>query len=131
VIAGLRPTKLSATAVFDGPIDGATFRASVEQVLVPTLRRRDVVGMDNLAVHKQPEVRHGHRAGGGAAPLPAAVQSGSQSVELAFAKLKAFVRAARRRSFDDVCALMTPALGLFVRDECANYIRHCGYRVTT
>ena len=59
MIAGLRPTELTATAVFDGPIDGVTFRAYVEQVLVPTLRRGDVVVMDNLAVHKDPEMEAG------------------------------------------------------------------------
>ena len=57
VVAALRPTELSATAVFDGPIDNPTFRAYVEQVLVPTLRPGDVVVLDNLAAHKQPEVR--------------------------------------------------------------------------
>ena len=59
VVAALRPTELTATAVFDGPIDTVTFRAYVEQVLVPTLRRGDVVVLDNLAAHKQPEVRDG------------------------------------------------------------------------
>ena len=39
VVAALRPTALTATAVFDGPIDTDTFRAYVEQVLVPTLRQ--------------------------------------------------------------------------------------------
>src|SRR6202521_1722292 len=57
VVAALRPTELTATAVFDGPIDNATFRAYVEQVLVPTLHPGDVVVLDNLAAHKQPEVR--------------------------------------------------------------------------
>lgn len=46
VVAALRPTELTATAVFDGPIDNATFRAYVEQVLVPTLRPGDVVVLD-------------------------------------------------------------------------------------
>jgi hypothetical protein len=44
------------------------------------------------------------------------------------AKLKAFFRAARPRSFDDVCDLVKTALGLFLPDECANYFRHAGYR---
>ena len=57
VIAGLRVDGLTAPAVFDGPIDTATFRAYVEQVLVPTLRPGDVIVLDNLAVHKQPEIR--------------------------------------------------------------------------
>ena len=52
-------------------------------------------------------------------------------IELAFAKLKAFMRAARPRTFDQVCALMAAALGLFMPDECTNYVTHCGYRVTT
>jgi len=38
VIAALRLEGLGAPAVFDGPIDNPTFRAYVEQVLVPTLR---------------------------------------------------------------------------------------------
>src|SRR5262245_63806055 len=57
VVAALRPTELTATAVFDGPIDSATFLAYVEQVLVPALRPGDVVVLDNLAAHKQPDVR--------------------------------------------------------------------------
>ena len=131
MIAGLRPTELTATAVFDGPIDGVTFRAYVEQVLVPTLRRGDVVVMDNLAVHKDPEVRTAiEQAGAQLRHLPP-YSPDFNPIELAFAKLKAFLRAARPRSFDEVCALMTTALGLFLPDECANYVRHCGYRVTT
>jgi hypothetical protein len=51
VVAALRPTELVATAVFDGPIDNATFRAYVEQVLVPALRPGDVVVLDNLVAH--------------------------------------------------------------------------------
>jgi transposase len=52
-------------------------------------------------------------------------------IEQAFAKLKAFFRAFRPRTFDDVCELLAAALGLFIPDECANYVRHCGCRVTT
>ena len=57
IIAALRWDGLHAPAVFDGPIDKPTFLAYVEQVLVPALRRGDVVVLDNLAVHKQPEVQ--------------------------------------------------------------------------
>jgi DDE superfamily endonuclease len=49
-------------------------------------------------------------------------------IELAFAKLKAFLRAARPRTFEHVCELTAAALGLFLPDECANYVRHSGYR---
>ena len=43
VIGALRVEGLTAPAVFDGPIDNPSFLAYVEQVLVPSLRRGDVV----------------------------------------------------------------------------------------
>jgi len=46
VIAALRADGVTAPAVFDGPIDNASFRAYVEQVLVPSLRCGDVVVLD-------------------------------------------------------------------------------------
>jgi hypothetical protein len=45
--------------------------------------------------------------------------------------LKAFLRAARPRSYEQVCGLIALALDLFTADERANYARHCGYRVAT
>jgi transposase len=131
VVAALRPTELTATAVFDGPIDTATFRAYVEQVLVPTLRPGDVVVLDNLAAHKQPEVRVAIEQAGALLRFLPPYSPDFNPIELAFAKLKAFLRAARPRTFDQVCALMAAALALYMPDECANYVRHCGYRFTT
>jgi len=131
VVAALRPTELTATAVFDGPIDNVTFRAYVEQVLVPTLRRGDVVVLDNLAVHKQPEVRAAIEQAGAHLRFLPPYSPDFNPIEMAFAKLKAFFRAARPRTFDHVCELMATALAIFMPGECANYVRHCGYRVPT
>ena len=41
-----------ATVIIDGPVDGDTFLAYTEQCLTPSLRRGDIVVMDNLASHK-------------------------------------------------------------------------------
>ena len=131
MIAALRPTELTASAVFDGPIDAVTFRAYIEQVLVPTLRPGDVVVLDNLAAHKQPEVRAAIEQAGALLRFLPPYSPDFNPIELAFAKLKAFLRAVRPRTFDHVCELMAAALGLFMPDECANYVRHCGYRLTT
>jgi transposase len=122
---------MTATAVFDGPMDSITFRAYVEQVLVPTLRPGDVVVLDNLAAHKQPEVRVAIEQTGALLRFLPPYSPDFNPIELAFAKLKAFFRAARPRTFDHVCDLMAAAIGLFMPDECANYVSHCGYRVTT
>jgi transposase len=131
VIAALRLEGLGAPAVFDGPIDSPSFLAYVEQVLVPTLRPGDVVVLDNLAVHKQPEVRMAIEQAGAHIRFLPPYSPDFNPIELAFAKLKAFLRAARPRSFEQVCSLIATALGLFTPDECANYAQHCGYRVAT
>ena len=131
VIAALRLEGLGAPAVFDGPIDTPTFRAYVEQVLIPTLRPGDVVVLDNLAVHKQPEVRAAIEAVGAQLRFLPPYSPDFNPIEQAFAKLKALLRAARPRTFDQVCALVAAALELFAPTECVNYVRHCGYRVAT
>jgi hypothetical protein len=46
-VAALRCEGIDAPCVFDGPINGASFKAYVEQVLAPALRPGDVVVMDN------------------------------------------------------------------------------------
>ena len=131
VIAALRVDGLTAPAVFDGPIDNPTFLAYVEQVLVPTLHRGDVVVLDNLAVHKQPEVQAAiERVGARLRFLPP-YSPDFNPIEQAFAKLKAFLRAARPRTFDQVVALVAIALEQFSPPECLNFVRHSGYRVPT
>ena len=131
VVAALRVDGLHAPAVFDGPIDNPTFLAYVEQVLVPTLRPGDVVVLDNLTMHKQPEVQVAiERVGAHLRFLPP-YSPDFNPIELAFAKLKAFLRAARPRSFDQVVELVAIALGFFTPQECLNFVRHCGYRVAT
>jgi transposase len=131
VIAALRWDGLHAPAVFDGPVDTPTFRAYVEQVLVPTLRPGDVVVLDNLAVHKQPEVQAAIEGVGALVRFLPPYSPDFNPIELAFAKLKAFLRAARPRTFDQVVALVAAALELFTPQECTNFVRHCGYRFST
>lgn len=131
IIAGLRLEGLTAPAVFNGPIDTPSFAAYVEQVLAPTLHPGDVVVLDNLAVHKQPEVLAAIEAVGGQLRFLPPYSPDFNPIEQALAKLKAFLRATRPRTFDHVNALVAHALTLYTPAECANYIRNCGYRIAT
>ena len=56
-IAGLRLSGLTAPWVLDGPMDGDAFRVYIRDVLAPTLRRGDVVVLDNLPAHKVSGIR--------------------------------------------------------------------------
>src|SRR5690606_14445762 len=63
-IAALRLDRIDAPCVFDGPINGESFLAYVEQVLVPTLAPGDIVVLDNLGSHKGKRVRDAIRSAG-------------------------------------------------------------------
>jgi transposase len=50
-VGALRHNKMTAPMVVEGAMTGEMFLAYVEQCLVPTLRRNDIVVMDNCRVH--------------------------------------------------------------------------------
>ena len=50
--------------VIKGAMNGEVFLAYIEQCLVPTLKRRDVVVIDNVPFHKTPGVLEAIEAGG-------------------------------------------------------------------
>jgi transposase len=55
---------MTAPYVIDGAMDGPTFIAYVERVLTPTLKKGDIVFMDNLRTHKVDGVRQAIEAVG-------------------------------------------------------------------
>jgi len=130
-VAALRHDRIDAPWLLDGPINGERFRTYVEKVLLPTLRPGDLVIIDNLGSHKGKAIRAAIRSVGAKLFFLPPYSPDFNPIELAFAKLKAFLRAARPRTFDHVCDLIAVALGLFTPTECRNFVRHCGYRVST
>jgi hypothetical protein len=63
-VAALRADQITAPAVFDGPINGRSFLAYVQQALAQALRPGDIVIMDNLGSHKGQAVRRSIRQAG-------------------------------------------------------------------
>jgi DDE superfamily endonuclease len=52
LIAGLRQTGIVAPMLIKGGMNGEAFLAYIERCLVPTLKRRDIVAIDNVSFHK-------------------------------------------------------------------------------
>lgn len=126
-IAALRVTGLTAPGVFEGAIDGPSFLAYVEQILVPTLHAGDLVILDNLGAHKVAGVRTAIEAAGATLVYLPPYSPHLNPIELSFAKLKAIIRAARCRSIETLWPLLGECLQHFNADECRNYFHHAGY----
>ena len=125
-LGALRVTGLTAPAVFDGPIDGASLLAYIEQVLMPTLAPGDIVIMDNLSCHKSPAVRRAIEAVGAPRWFLPKYSPDLNPIELAFAKLKAILRKARCRTREVLWHTIGAAVPGYDPAECRNYFRHCG-----
>lgn len=127
-IAALRCDQVTAPAVFDGPIDGESFLAYIQQVLVPTLNPGDIVVMDNLPAHKVEGVRRSIEAAGATRLLLPSYSPDFDPIEQFFAKLKAWLRKQAKRSVDALWDAIADLLPLVSADECANYFINSGYR---
>ncbi len=126
-LAALRCDRIDAPCVIDGPINGQSFTAYVEQFLVPTLAPGDIVIMDNLGSHKGQPVRHAIRAAGARLFFLPPYSPDLNPIEQVFAKLKTLLRKADERTVEDTWRRIGTLLDAFSPAECASYIRNAGY----
>lgn len=130
-VAGLRHDAIVAPCVFDGPINAASFTAWVEQSLVPALKPRDVVVLDNLSSHKGEAARAAVRAAGAHLLFLPPYSPDLNPIEMVFAKLKTLFRKADTRCIETAWRKLGDLLGNFKPDECARYLKHAGYASVT
>ena len=123
----LRLEGMTAPMVLDGPMTGTAFLAYVKQVLVPSLRRGDVVIMDNLPAHRPPAVRAAIEAAGARLLHLPPYSPDLNPIENAFAKLKAILRKAAARTIDDLWNAIRDALPRLTPHECRSYFTAAGY----
>jgi transposase len=126
-VAGLRHDRMVAPFVLEGPMNGSTFVEYVKQCLVPTLRRHDVVIMDNLASHKVPGVREAIESAGATLRYLPPYSPDLNPIEPSFSKVKAHLRKAAERTVNGLCRRIGKIARSFRTQECANFFARAGY----
>jgi len=126
-VGALRPCGMTAPMVLDGAMDGAAFLAYVAQVLVPTLKPGDIVVMDNLPAHKPEQIRKAIEKSGAELRYLPPYSPDLNPIEMAYSKLKAFLKKAAARTIEDLWRAIAEALPRFTADECRNYLAAAGY----
>jgi transposase len=126
-LAALRSDRFDAPCVIDGPINGESFLAYVEQVLVPALKPGDIVIIDNLGSHKGKAVRRAIRTAGAKLFFLPPYSPDLNPIEQAFAKLKTLLRKAAERTVEATWRRIGALLQSFSPAECANYFANAGY----
>jgi transposase len=133
-IAALRHDRVTAPFVLEGPMTGEMFKAYTEQCLAPTLKKGDIVFMDNVSVHKVDGIEEAIEARGAIPFYLPAYSPDLNPIEQLFAKLKALLRkiaayTLKNRAFtvERLCKTVAWCLDQISRAECAAYLANSGY----
>jgi len=126
-VAALRQHGMTAPQTIDGSMTGKKFLTYVEQCLAPTLKRKDIVMIDNLPAHKAAGVREAIEARGAKLRYLPKYSPDLNPIEMSFSKLKADLRKAAERTIPR----LRRRIGRFARTltsrEASNYFSHAGY----
>ena len=130
-MAALRHDGLTAPLVVDGAINGELFLAYVQQQLVTTLKKGDIVVMDNLSSHKVAGVKKAIESVGAKVLYLPPYSPDFNPIENVFSKLKTLVRKLKLRKQDELWKKLGELCDIFAPEECQNYFKHAGYYGST
>jgi transposase len=112
-----------------GAIDGETMVFFVEELLAPTLKRGDLVFMDNCPIHKLDEIEDLVDARGAGVVFLPSYSPDLNPIEPCWSKVKARLRALKPRTSEDLLAALVDAFATVTGHDIRGWFRHCGYQV--
>jgi len=126
-IAALRLDGLTAPWVIDRAMNRKLFESYVETQLAPTLNKGDVVILDNLSSHKSADAAKLLKSLGAWFLFLPPYSPDLNPIEMAFSKLKALIRKAAARTYDELWKAAGDVCDIFSEEECQNYFIAAGY----
>ncbi len=127
LLAALTPQGIGPALILPGAVDSAAFAVYAERVLAPRLRPGQVVVLDNLSAHKSADARRAVEAAGGRLLFLPPYSPDFNPIELAFAKVKARLRAAAERTHDGLVVATASAIDAITAADARAFYAHCGF----
>jgi transposase len=112
-----------------GSTTAQVFEAYVEQVLAPTLKRGQVVVMDNLTAHKGEKVREVIEQRGAELVYLPSYSPDFNPIEEAFSKIKNLLRKAEARTREALLEAIGRAISAISAQDARGFFDHCGYGI--
>ena len=112
-----------------GAIDGETMLFFVEELLVPTLTRGEIVCMDNNPIHKLDEIEDAIEAVGAGVLFLPAYSPDLNPIENCWSKVKSRLRSLKPRTLPDLLDALVKAFSSITGHDILGWFRHCGYRI--
>jgi transposase len=114
-----------------GAIDGETMLFFVEELLVPTLKRGDIIVMDNNPTHKLDDIEDAIEAAGAWVLFLPTYSPDLNPIELCWSKVKSRLRSLKPRTSPALLDALGQAFSSVTRHDILHWFQHCGYQVAT
>ena len=112
--------------LLDGPMDGESFLAYVEQILLPTPEEGDGVVMDNLSTHKTAFVEAAFDKRGVRVLYLPPYSPDLNPIEKRWSQVKDALRKCAARTLEGLMYAMAESLDAVTGDDCRGYFRNAG-----
>jgi transposase len=127
LLTALSPQGIQAAMSLEGAVDQFAFRVFARDVLGPTLRPGQVVLVDNLSVHLDPEVRAIIEERACTLIHLPTYSPDLAPIEPAIAKVKAYLRKLGARTQEALDEGLALAVTLITPEDARGFFRHAGY----
>jgi transposase len=127
LISSISVEGMGASMSIEGSSDTDSFGRYMREVLAPTLKRGQIVLMDNLSVHTSGWVRELIEQRGCLLWLLPSYSPDLNPIEEAFSKVKELLRRAKARTLEALFEATAQALHAVSADDARGYFEHCGY----
>lgn len=112
-----------------GAIDGETMLFFVEELLLPTLHRGEIVLLDNCPIHKLDEIEEVLDAAGVSLLFLPSYSPDLNPIENCWSKVKTRLRALKPRTLPALLDALEMAFASISTSDILGWFRHSGYRV--
>jgi transposase len=130
LISSISLRGMGASMSIEGSADGEAFLLYVEHFLCPTLKRGQIIVMDNLQVHKMKKVRELIEKRGCSLVFLPSYSPDFNPIEAAFSKIKGSLRKAKARNFGALVQATGAALSAVTKEDARGFFAHCGHETS-
>ncbi len=127
IISSIRLSGEHAPFIFDGGLTGEVFSAYVEQILAPTLKKGDIVILDNFSSHKVAGALNPIYQKGAKVMFLPPYSPDLNPIELSWAKMKSVLKTLKPRTMEELMPALQIALNSFTKEDIYNWFKHDGY----
>ena len=128
VLSSMTLSGMGPSLAVEGATTARVFETYMEKVLVPSLRKGQIVVMDNLDAHRPKRIRELIEQQGCELLYLPAYSPDYNPIEEAFGKVKNLLRKAAARSKEALVEAIGAALSAVTAADARGFFEHAGYR---